>query len=84
MHIHPNTVQQRLERVRALLRGDMNDPEFRFRLQSAVRLERLRRTVSASAQPAVGPISGSRDGGDENRPELVRDQMPHSGVDPQL
>ncbi|MGV2985523.1 helix-turn-helix domain-containing protein [Microbacterium sp. AGC85] len=45
MHIHANTVQQRLERVRALLHGDMGDPEFRFRLQSAVRLERLRRSI---------------------------------------
>jgi DNA-binding PucR family transcriptional regulator len=46
MHVHSNTVQQRLERVRALLHGDMGDAEFRFRLQSAVRLERLRRSMS--------------------------------------
>lgn len=49
LHIHANTVQQRLERIRMLLGGDMGDPEFRFRLQSAVRLERLRRTVRAAA-----------------------------------
>lgn len=84
MHIHANTVQQRLERVRSLLDGDMGDPEFRFRLQSAVRLEHLRRSIRGSDGRAVGAVGGAHNGGDELRPELVRDQMPHSGVDLQL
>lgn len=60
MHIHPNTVQQRLERVRRLLDGDMDDPEFRFRVQSAVRLERLRRRVRASDGPIVRSETSSK------------------------
>ncbi|MFT4234361.1 MAG: helix-turn-helix domain-containing protein [Microbacterium sp.] len=47
LHIHTNTVQQRLERIQALLDGDMSDPEFRFRLQAATRLEHLRRRLRA-------------------------------------
>lgn len=42
LRVHPNTVQQRLERVWSLLDGDWTDPEFRFRVHAAVRLERLR------------------------------------------
>lgn len=49
LHIHKNTVQQRLSRIQALLNGDMADTEFRFRLQTAVRLERLRRDVQTAA-----------------------------------
>lgn len=45
MHIHKNTVQQRLQRVHALLEGEWEDPEFRFRVQAAVRLENLRRAL---------------------------------------
>lgn len=45
LHIHPNTVQQRMERVEKLLPGGLDAPEMRFRLESAVRLENLRRMV---------------------------------------
>ncbi|WEG08671.1 helix-turn-helix domain-containing protein [Microbacterium horticulturae] len=59
MHIHVNTVQQRLERVRSLLSEDMDVPEFRFRLQSAVRLERLRRSIRADARASQSAASSS-------------------------
>ncbi|NYD53845.1 helix-turn-helix domain-containing protein [Microbacterium pseudoresistens] len=52
LHIHKNTVQQRLERIQALLNGELSDPEFRFRLQAAVRLEHLRRTLRAGTTAA--------------------------------
>ena len=45
LRVHTNTVQQRLDRVWALLDGDPTDAEYRFRLQAAVRLERLRRSL---------------------------------------
>ena len=45
LRIHPNTVQQRLDRIRSLLVGDWDDSEYRFRVQAAARLERLRRSL---------------------------------------
>lgn len=51
LRVHANTVQQRLERVWALLDGDWDDAEYRFRVQAAVRLELLR-TRLASAHPS--------------------------------
>lgn len=45
LHVHPNTVQQRLDRIWSLLAGEADDAEFRFRLQAAVRLELLRRAL---------------------------------------
>lgn len=45
LRVHTNTVQQRLERIWSLIDGDWNDPEFRFRVQAAVRLDRLRRAL---------------------------------------
>jgi len=84
MHIHANTVQQRLDRVRALVAGDTSDPEFRFRLQSAVRLESLRRRVRVSRGGIVGAAGGAHDPGHELGPELVGDEVPHPGVDLQL
>ena len=45
LRIHTNTVQQRLERIWSLLEGEPGDAEYRFRVQAAARLERLRRTL---------------------------------------
>ena len=42
LHVHKNTVQQRLERIQELTIGEWADPEFRFRLHAAVRLHVLR------------------------------------------
>lgn len=52
LHIHPNTVQQRLDRIRALLDGAWDDAEFRFRVQAAARLERLRRALQGASPSA--------------------------------
>ena len=52
LRVHVNTVQQRLDRIWTLLDGDPDDAEYRFRLQAAVRLERLRRMLaSGGGQP---------------------------------
>jgi len=51
LRIHPNTVQQRLDRIQHLLDGALAEPERRFRVQAAVRLELLRRSVRAAARP---------------------------------
>lgn len=45
MRVHKNTVQQRLLRIQELVAGDWQNPEYRFRLEAAVRLERLRRAA---------------------------------------
>lgn len=50
LRIHANTVQQRLDRIQTLLAGDLGDAEYRFRVQAAVRLERLRRRLRASGR----------------------------------
>ncbi|WP_243228302.1 helix-turn-helix domain-containing protein [Microbacterium sp. CIAB417] len=46
LRVHTNTVQQRLDRIWTLLDGDPADSEYRFRVQAAVRLERLRRSLT--------------------------------------
>ncbi len=45
--VHKNTARQRLERIEQLLPGRWDDPEFRFRVNAAARLERLRRTLAS-------------------------------------
>jgi DNA-binding PucR family transcriptional regulator len=42
LHVHPNTVAQRLGRIAALLGADWQDPERALELQLALRLRRLR------------------------------------------
>lgn len=41
LHVHPNTVNQRLDRVRRLLGVDWNDPDQALEVQLALRLRRL-------------------------------------------
>ncbi len=43
LHVHPNTVAQRLDRVTTLLGGDWRDPARGLDVQLALRLYRLRR-----------------------------------------
>ncbi|TDE58623.1 GAF domain-containing protein [Nonomuraea mesophila] len=45
LHIHPNTVTQRLDRVRRLLGMDWNSPDHTLEIQLALRLHRLRREL---------------------------------------
>ena len=53
LHVHKNTIQQRLERIGELTGGAFSDPEYRFRMHAAVRLRRLRTDLvrSATNQP---------------------------------
>ena len=44
LHVHPNTVAQRLERVGGLLGADWQHPDRALEIQLALRLRRLRRT----------------------------------------
>lgn len=46
MHLHPNTVLQRLDRVQALLGAHWREPDEFFRIQVAVRIHRLRREAT--------------------------------------
>ncbi|MGK5533259.1 helix-turn-helix domain-containing protein [Streptomyces sp. URMC 129] len=47
LHVHPNTVARRLERVGALLRADWQQPDRLLEIQLALRLNRLRNGLSA-------------------------------------
>ncbi len=53
LHVHKNTARQRMERIEQLLPGSWDDPEFRFRVNAAVRLERLRRSLVHSSAGAT-------------------------------
>ncbi|WDV52380.1 helix-turn-helix domain-containing protein [Streptomyces coeruleorubidus] len=45
LHVHPNTVSRRLERITELLGADWQDPERALEIQLALRLHRTRRTL---------------------------------------
>lgn len=60
LHVHTNTVQQRLERVWSLLDGDWADAEYRFRVHAAVRLERLRRSLAEEAAGSMADAVARR------------------------
>lgn len=47
LHIHPNTVTQRLDRVKRLLGVDWNSPDHTLEVQLALRLHRLGRALDA-------------------------------------
>ncbi|MBM6590784.1 GAF domain-containing protein [Brevibacterium sp. RIT 803] len=49
LHVHKNTIHQRLERIHELTDGALADPEYRFRVNAAVRLLRLRGELLESA-----------------------------------
>jgi DNA-binding PucR family transcriptional regulator len=42
LHVHPNTVTQRLDRVKRLLGASWNSPEHALEVQLALRLHRIR------------------------------------------
>lgn len=46
LHVHLNTVKQRVQRLRLLFGEDLDRPEARFRLELAVRIERARRAAA--------------------------------------
>ncbi|MQA13514.1 MAG: GAF domain-containing protein [Pseudonocardiaceae bacterium] len=48
LHLHPNTVMQRLERVGKLLGEGWRDPDVFFRIQVAARIDRLRQNATSA------------------------------------
>lgn len=60
LHVHPNTVSRRLERIAELLGADWQDPERALEIQLALRLHRTRRTLQ-HRHTAAGAV---RDTGD--------------------
>ncbi len=54
LHVHPNTVSRRLERITELLGPDWQSPERSLEIQLALRLHRTRRTLQ-HRRPTAGP-----------------------------
>jgi hypothetical protein len=54
LHVHPNTVTQRLDRVRRLLDLDWSDPDRTLDLQLALRLRRVLRPADSEARGGAG------------------------------
>jgi sugar diacid utilization regulator len=54
LHVHPNTVSRRLERITELLGADWQDPERALEIQLALRLHRTRRTLRQRGAGAQG------------------------------
>lgn len=55
LHLHPNTVVQRLERVTKLLGPNWREADEFFRIQVAVRVHALRRSATGRSAPAAAP-----------------------------
>jgi hypothetical protein len=53
LHVHVNTVTQRLDRIARLLGADWHDPQRALDLQLALRLHRLRGPLGAAAAPVT-------------------------------
>jgi DNA-binding PucR family transcriptional regulator len=69
LHVHPNTVSRRLERITELLGADWQKPGRALEVQLALRLQRTRQTLSeqraSGRQRRDGP-PGHREPGGEN------------------
>ncbi|MER5479753.1 helix-turn-helix domain-containing protein [Streptomyces sp. NPDC002734] len=64
LHVHPNTVSRRLERITELLGPAWQTPERALEIQLALRLHRTRRTLQhrdATDRQARGAVSGRPD-----------------------
>ncbi|MFJ6291733.1 helix-turn-helix domain-containing protein [Streptomyces griseoviridis] len=55
LHVHPNTVSRRLERITELLGADWQIPERALEIQIALRLHRTRHTLQHRRSTAEGP-----------------------------
>lgn len=58
LHVHPNTVTQRLDRIRRLLDLDLSDPDRTLDLQLALRLHRILRPAATERGDTVPPERG--------------------------
>lgn len=54
LHVHPNTVSRRLERIGELLGPGWQDTERSLDIQLALRLVRLRHLLGGSVTPGTG------------------------------
>ncbi|MEV5355414.1 helix-turn-helix domain-containing protein [Streptomyces sp. NPDC052693] len=52
LHVHPNTVARRLERIGDLIGSDWQRPERALEIQLALRLSRIRRVLRERGEPA--------------------------------
>ncbi|MGP3928331.1 PucR family transcriptional regulator, partial [Streptomyces sp. 8N616] len=59
LHVHPNTVVRRLERISELLGPEWQKPERALEVQLALRLSRLRHVLRARRSPLA--YDGSED-----------------------
>ncbi|HYS34984.1 MAG TPA: helix-turn-helix domain-containing protein, partial [Pseudonocardiaceae bacterium] len=51
LHVHPNTVARRLDRIRELIGPDWQQPEQSLDIQLALRLSRIRHVLSERRNP---------------------------------
>ncbi|WP_405005326.1 helix-turn-helix domain-containing protein [Kitasatospora purpeofusca] len=83
LHVHPNTVARRLERIGELLGPDWLKPERSFEIQLALRLSRVRRTLLdrvARADPGrPGDPTGDRSDGPTGSPTDRPDRTDRAG-----
>ncbi|MFB8239717.1 helix-turn-helix domain-containing protein [Kitasatospora purpeofusca] len=83
LHVHPNTVARRLERIGELLGPDWLKPERSFEIQLALRLSRVRRTLLdrvARADPGhPGDAAGDPTGGPAGSPTDRPDRTDRTG-----
>jgi sugar diacid utilization regulator/GAF domain-containing protein len=57
LHVHPNTVARRLERISDLIGADWQKPERALEVQLALRLSRIRRVLKERGEPAGHPAA---------------------------
>jgi sugar diacid utilization regulator len=60
LHVHPNTVARRLERIGDLIGPDWQRPERALEIQLALRMSRIRRVLREREEPA-GDAAGDQD-----------------------
>ncbi|MEU6223062.1 helix-turn-helix domain-containing protein [Streptomyces sp. NPDC047042] len=60
LHVHPNTVSRRLERITELLGTGWQEPERALEIQLALRLHRARRTLNHRQSDRAGAQAESR------------------------
>ncbi|MGW0078896.1 helix-turn-helix domain-containing protein [Streptomyces cellulosae] len=62
LHVHPNTVPRRLERITELVGADGQHPERALEIQLALRLHRTRRTLRGRQVSRRPSLPGSPKG----------------------
>lgn len=76
LHIHPSTLKYRLRRIQELSGRDLHDPDARFNLDLACRIQS---TLEAQGPPAL-VVPGSRPGAEDGSTGSASLPMPHGGT----